>query len=100
MFLCFQNLRHHLLLQAQTNAILQSNQAILEAIRLQNTKPAFDWTPIVQAAATALPAALGVSVTATQPSAAPAPGEDQASEELQSRFNQMTSNIDTLSKGV
>jgi uncharacterized protein YoxC len=86
-------------MQTQTNAILHSNQAILEAIRLQNTKPAFNWTPIVQAAATALPAALGVPVTSTQPSAAPAPGEGQVSGELVSRLNKMTSNIDTLSEG-
>jgi hypothetical protein len=53
-------------MQAQTNAILQSNAQILEAMRSQTQAPTINWTPLIQAVATAIPAVVGVSVQPVQ----------------------------------
>jgi hypothetical protein len=64
-------------MQHQTNAILQSNTQILEAMKTQPQAPTLIWTPLIQAVVTAIPAIVGVPITPvtsaqpTQTTAAP-----------------------------
>jgi hypothetical protein len=99
-------------MQVLTDAILKSNQdqtnAILEAIKVQNTsQPSINWTPLVQAVATAIPAVLGVPVQPTptpavtsspvqqQPAAQP-PLEVGVIQALQAKITKLDTKVDKI----
>jgi hypothetical protein len=103
-------------MQVLTDAILKSNQdqtnAILEAIKVQNTsQPSINWTPLVQAVATAIPAVLGVPVQPTptpavtsspvqqQPAAQP-PLEVGVIQALQAKITKLDSKLNQLDTKV
>ena len=62
----------------QTNAILESNHLILEAIKA-SSQPSFfgniNWAPIIQGVASAVAPAFGVTVSFSAPPAAPTAGD-------------------------
>ena len=91
-----------------TNAILESNKAIVEAIKSTRTDPSpwggVNWTPIVQGLATGFAQSLGAQVsfpTTPSPSAttpaAQTPGEVQ---ELRKEIQQLTNTVNTLAQTV
>ncbi len=54
-------------------AMQQSNVQILETIKSQQQPPTLNWTPLIQAVASAIPAVVGVPVQTPTPTPTPAP---------------------------
>ncbi len=85
----------------QETQIAQTN-AILEAIKTQQQSPTLNWTPLIQAVATAIPAVVGVPVSLATPNpvtpASPTTSTTPAApvSEIQAQLESLTSTVNTL----
>src|SRR5688572_3309898 len=83
-------------------AMQQSNAQVLEAIKTQQQSPTLNWTPLIQAVATAIPAVVGVPVSLATPNpvtpASPTTSTTPAApvSEIKAQLESLTSTVNTL----